>query len=208
VQPTWADALDKMDVPRRMGLARIYLLRARLASRLTMGLRVLTLGVVAVAFFFLIEGNVGVGVVVLLLSGVVTWVAGLWIVPWGVGAYSRKLSQIMRDVVTDLRYEGDQPDVHQESLRWCIHRLQRLKPPAAWTADHEKHLEVLVAYCAARHSYQDAIQGADVDAVERANVTLRETHAALNAVSQQLSTKLKSRWTNPTAPSASSTSSR
>jgi len=189
---------------RRIVVARVYLLRARVASRLTMGLRVIALGIVAVAFFLLVEGDVVVGLFVLLLGGVVAWLVGLWVVPWGVDAYSRKLSHIMRDLVGDLQYE-DQTGAGQDSLRRCIRRMQRLKPPAVWAVDHREHVEALAAYVAALQSYQDVVQGADVDAVEGSAAKLSENHSVLNAVSQELSAKLRLTWTNAASPSATPT---
>jgi hypothetical protein len=180
--------------------------RSRMTPRHTIGLRVVALSVVGVAFFFLVEGNVAVGVVFLLLSGVVTWLAGLWVIPWGIDAYSRRLSHIMRTLNIDLRYEDDHTGAHRDSLQRCIHRVQRLKPPAVWAADHEKHLEALAAYGAALQNCQDVVQGADVDAVERAAAKLSETHSALNSMSQELSAKLRSTWRNPNAASTSATS--
>lgn len=197
-----AGAANKMDLARREMVARVYVVRGHVASRLTMGLRVLTLGAVAVAFFFLVENKLIIGLIILLLSGMVTWLVGLWTVPWGRDAYLRKLSRIMRDLIVDLRY-ADQPGASQGSIRRCIHRMQRLKPPAVWAVDHREHLEALAAYGAALQRYQDVVRGADADTVERAAAKLAEAHSVLNTRSQELSAKIGQAWINPTMLSAS-----
>lgn len=250
----------------------------------------MALGVIGAGVLLVVEDHTASGSIVLLVGAAVTWLVGLWVMPWGIDAYSRKLSHIMRDWLADLRGEEsreltrlraiisevtclDPPpvyiDLHQRvltclrsidtvvkdksstfvdravrvyeqqwslnlmrrelsnypnepyiqivmealdkqravvatkintlqgSLHRCIERTQRLKPPSIWDDDHKRHLDASRVYLVAIRGYYDAVQGDDVEAVRSAAEVVSETHCRFEAVAQELSTRMVSRWTQP-----------
>jgi hypothetical protein len=151
-----------------------------------------------VGFLLVVEDHIAIGSIVLLASAAATWLTGLWVVPWGIDAYSRKLSHIMRDLLTDLRGEES-----RESLRRCIERAQRLKPPPVWEVDHKRLLDAMNEYLVAIQRYHGIAENDDRNAVRAATEVVSEAHARFDTIAQELSTKMVSGWTQATSvPSA------
>jgi hypothetical protein len=180
-------------------------LRARITRRRSSGLRVLALGTVATGLLLVIEQHLGVGLAVLLTSAGVTWLAGLWVAPWGIDAYSRKLSRIMREWRASVPYEGDgesdgrwrQVEADDDSLIRCVSRMQRLRPPPSWAVDHHKHLEAAKAYCVALRAYRATTRDGDAETRGVAAQKLAEASIVLNALTGELSRKVREGWTDP-----------
>jgi hypothetical protein len=183
-----------------------YKMRARLSHHHSIGLRVVTLGLVALGLYLIAEDRILAGVVVLLVSTAITWLIGLWVVPWGTETYSRKLSRIMREWIADSRasrshgQEESQLEIVgmiEKSVSRCIGRTEKLKPSTTWEADHHVLLGALRQYRAALQSYRDVWDGDDSDAVRKARERVLESHRTVDSVSQAFSAKLKNRWAHP-----------
>jgi hypothetical protein len=180
---------------------QVRLLRVRIASRLTMGLRVIVLGVVAGALVLLAEDDVAVGLVVLLTGGAITWLAGLWVMPWGRDSYSRNISFIMRNLFSDLGNTDyrEETEVVLYSLQRCIRRIERLKPPDVWAVCHREHLHSLTAYAVAIGDYQDATQGDSADAAEAMALRVSAAGAAFKTRTEEYSADLRRAWIKPSS---------
>lgn len=163
-----------------------------------MGFRIVTLALVALGIFLIVENRIVSGSAVLLVAAAVTWLIGLWVAPWGVESYSRKQSNIMREWLTDLQdvdeWGVDGTGIIQRSLSRCIERTQKLKPSADLKTEHDLHLEALRKYCLALDNYVDANRNGDTEAIHIAKETALESHQNLDRISQALSAKLKATW--------------
>jgi hypothetical protein len=182
-----------------------YTMRARLSPHHSVGLRAITLGLVALGLLLIAEDRTVAGVFVLMLSVMIAWLIGLWVAPWGRESYSRKLSGIMRVWVAELQVDQsrekaprlERAEMIEKSVSRCLGRMQKLKPPAVWRADHSRHLDALKEYRAVLKNYRDVCGDGDCGAVQKAAEKVLQSRQALDDESRTFSAKLREGWSIP-----------
>ena len=82
----------------------------------------------------------GYAVTGLVVAGVLTWLGGVWVFPWGSDAYMRRLQRL------SLSWRVEAGSARGVEIRRRFERrkrLEKLVPPPAWTVEHARLLELV-----------------------------------------------------------------
>jgi hypothetical protein len=104
----------------------LYRARMQIARRWITGIRFAAVSIVALAIFLLLENHLASGLIILLVSVGATWLASVWVMPWGLDSFVRKLSNIMRESHTSLERDSEQL---REQLKAIAAEIKCLDPP-------------------------------------------------------------------------------
>ncbi len=105
-----------------------------MAPRLVAGTRFIGLAVIALGVFLVVEGDVLIGLLVLLASVPLTWLTGVWVVPWSADAYLGKILGVIGDCDANLNYISVR---RREGLRGISGEIENLAPPKGRVETHQ-----------------------------------------------------------------------
>jgi hypothetical protein len=117
------------------GLRRALVARRQVHAALwTVGL-----GLFALGLLFAIEGVWAVAALAAVLSAVVTWFVGAWVVPRSRDAYLRRLIRLLQAWTTDTQWSYDRFRQKQSRFR---QQLEGVSPPPEYLSEHTRLVEL------------------------------------------------------------------